>query len=115
MAVVENNDLVVNVKMNEDAPMIEMTGRIVDADVKKFQRRIDQCYKKKCAKIILDVRRATFLDSHGLGTLVYYHTLMQKEKRELIILNMNTDKSSYLNRLFELTNLDKVLTIVDKI
>ena len=115
MTVAEKDDLIVNIKMNEDEPVIEMTGRIVDADVKKIQRRIDQFYKKKCPRIILDVSRATFLDSHGLGTLVYYHTLMQKEKRKLIILNMNTDKSSYLNRLFELTNLDKVLTIVDKI
>lgn len=115
MAVLESDDLVVNIKMDEDAPVIEMIGRIIDADVKKFQRRIDQFYKKKCAKIILDVSRATFLDSHGLGTLVYYHTLMQKDKRELVILNMNTDKSSYLNRLFELTNLNKVLTIVDKL
>jgi len=38
---------------------------------------------------------------------------MQKEKRELVILNANPDKSSYLCRLFELTNLDKVLKIVD--
>ena len=37
---------------------------------------------------------------------------MQKEKRELIILNANPDANSYLNRLFELTNLDKVLNIV---
>jgi anti-anti-sigma factor len=113
MAVVQSDDLVVSVKMNEDAPVIEMTGRIIDADVKKFQRHIDQFYKKKYTRIIIDVSRATFLDSHGLGTLVYYHTLMQKEKRELVILNMNTDKGAYLNRLFELTNLNKVLTIVD--
>ena len=49
------------------------------------------------------------MDSHGLGTIVYYHTLMQKEKRKLILVNKNTDETSYLNRLFSLTNLDKVL------
>ena len=114
-----NNDgdamtLEVTLKKNDETPILELTGRIIDVDVKKFQRRIDQLYKKKEPKIIVDVSRANFIDSHGLGTIVYYHTLMQKEKRQLIILNTNTDRSSYLNRLFELTNLDKVLTIVNQ-
>lgn len=113
MSDVENLTLEVTVKSNEETPLIELAGRIVDADVKKFQRRIDQIYKKKHQQIIVDLSRATFIDSHGLGTIVYYHTLMQKEKRELVILNANPDKSSYLYRLFELTNLDKVLKIVD--
>ena len=113
MSDVENLTLEVTVKNNEETPLIELAGRIVDADVKKFQRRIDQIYKKKHQQIIVDLSRATFMDSHGLGTIVYYHTLMQKEKRELVILNANPDKSSYLHRLFELTNLDKVLKIVD--
>lgn len=113
MSDLENLTLEVTVKNNDETPLLELSGRIVDADVKKFQRRIDQLYKKKHPQIIVDLSRATFMDSHGLGTIVYYHTLMQKEKRELVILNANPDKSSYLCRLFELTNLDKVLKIVE--
>lgn len=113
MSELENLTLEVTLKNNDDTPLLELSGRIVDADVKKFQRRIDQLYKKKHPQIIVDVSRATFMDSHGLGTVVYYHTLMQKEKRELVILNANPDRSSYLCRLFELTNLDKVLKIVE--
>ncbi len=105
--------LEVMLKSETENPVLELTGRIIDVDVKKFQRRMDQLYKKKeHTRIILDVTRANFIDSHGLGTIVYYHTLMQKEKRQLVILNANKDSSSYLNRLFELTNLDKVLNIV---
>ena len=105
----------VAVKVEDEKPVLELTGRIVDADVKKFQRRIDQLYKKKHKQIIVDVSRASFIDSHGHDTIVYYHTLMQKEKRELVILNSNPDCNSYLNRLFELTNLDKVLNIVARL
>jgi len=61
------------------------------------------------------VTRADFIDSHGLGVIVYFHTLMQKEKRSFVIVNGNPDKGAYLNRLFELTNLDKVLNIVAKL
>jgi anti-anti-sigma factor len=112
---IETSELEVNVKMDDETPTIELAGRIIDADVKKFQKRLDQFFKKKSEKIILDVSKATYMDSHGLGTLVYYHTLMQKEGRELVILNANKEKGSYLNRLFEFTNLDKVLTIVTEV
>lgn len=107
--------LELNVKREETLPIIELKGRIADMDVKRVQHKVEQLYKKKTAKIVLDVSNASFLDSHGLGTIVYYHTLMQKEGRQLLILNTNPDRSAYINRLFELTNLDKVLNIVQQV
>jgi anti-anti-sigma factor len=93
-------------------PVIAMSGRAVDIDVKKMVKRIDALYRKSFPTVILDVTNTDFIDSHGLGTVVYYHTLMQKEKRELIILNTNPNPNAYLKRLFELTHLDRVLKIV---
>jgi anti-anti-sigma factor len=104
-----------NVKKEEAASIVELKGRIADLDVKRVQHRIEQLYKKKYPRIVIDVSRATFLDSHGLGTIVYFHTLMQKDGRQLLILNTNGDRSAYINRLFELTNLDKVLNIVQQL
>ncbi|MDR2693482.1 MAG: STAS domain-containing protein [Chitinispirillales bacterium] len=98
------------------APIIELSGKIIDVDVKKIQHQLDLLYKNKAhSRIALDVTRADFIDSHGLGVVVYFHTLMQKDRRDLVIVNGNPDKSAYLNRLFELTNLDKVLKIVNKL
>ncbi|MDR0307374.1 MAG: STAS domain-containing protein [Chitinispirillales bacterium] len=94
-------------------PVLELTGKIIDIDVKKLQHKMDQLYKKKAIpRIVLDVSLANFIDSHGVGTIVYYHTLLQRENRRLVILNANPDPKAYLNNLFELTNLDKVLNIV---
>ena len=101
------------VKSADQKPVLELTGKIVDVDVKKFQHKMDNMYKTKdLERIVVDVTKADFIDSHGLGVIVYFHTLLQKEKRSLVILNANPDQNSYLNRLFEVTNLDKVLTIV---
>jgi anti-anti-sigma factor len=99
----------------DDVPVIELDGRVADMEVKRVQQAIDQLYKKKTPKIVVDVSKANFLDSHGLGTIIYYHSLMQKENRQLLVLNTNTDRSAYINRLFELTNLDKVLNIVEQL
>jgi anti-anti-sigma factor len=94
-------------------PVISITGRAVDVDVKKLAKALEGAYKKKYERIVLNVSNTDFVDSHALGTIVYYHTLMQKEGREFIILNANTNQASYLNRLFELTHLNKVLKIID--
>jgi len=97
-------------------PIVELSGKIVDVDVKKIQHHLDLLHKdSKNKRIVLDVTRADFIDSHGLGVVVYFHTLMQKDKRDFVIVNGNPDKSAYLHRLFELTNLDKVLKIVTKL
>jgi len=105
--------LEIALKSETDDPVLELIGKIVDVDIKKLQHKMDQIYKKKnVERIILDVTQANFIDSHGLGMVVYYHTLMQREERKLIILNANPDPESYLYKLFELTNLDKVLNIV---
>jgi anti-anti-sigma factor len=93
-------------------PILELEGKIVDVDVKKFQHKLDQLYKnKEVHRIVLDVSKVDFIDSHGLGVVVYFHTLMQKDRRQLVILNANPDRNAYLNKLFEVTNLDKVLEI----
>jgi anti-anti-sigma factor len=108
--------LEVVIKSEGADPVVELSGKIVDVDVKKIQHQLDLLYKdKKRNRIVLDVTNASFIDSHGLGVVVYFHTLMQKDKRDFVIVNGNPDKSAYLNRLFELTNLDKVLKIVNKL
>jgi anti-sigma B factor antagonist len=110
-----NDSPATDVKKDEALSLVELKGRIADLDVKRVQHKIQQLYKKKVPRIVVDVSKATFLDSHGLGTIVYFHTLMQKEGRQLVILNTNGDRSAYINRLFELTNLDKVLNIVQQL
>jgi anti-anti-sigma factor len=111
----KEEELDVVVKKESDIPVIEVKGRVADIDVKRVQHKIDLVYKKKLPRIAIDLSGASFLDSHGLGTIVYYHTLMQREGRQLLILNTNTDRNSYINQLFELTNLDKVLNIVQQL
>jgi len=107
--------LEINLGRYGSLPVIQLSGRVVDVDVKKLARILDKFYRKKYAQLILDVSGTDFMDSHGLGIVVYYHTLMQKAGRELLILNTNQDPNSYLRRLFELTHLDKVLRIIDSV
>jgi anti-anti-sigma factor len=102
----------IKLKKINDVPVLELMGRAIDVDVEKFAKKLESLYKKGVPKIVVDLSRTNFVDSHGLGIIVYYNTLLEKEKRELVILNANPDRGGYVFRLFELTNLDKVLRIV---
>ncbi len=104
--------LEIKLKKVKDVPVIELIGRAIDVDVEKFSKKLRAVHKKGASRIVIDLSRTNFVDSHCLGIIVYYNTLMQKAGRQLIILNQNRDNRGYVRRLFELTNLDKVLRTI---
>jgi anti-anti-sigma factor len=101
--------LVVN--KHQGIPILKLIGRVIGVDDKKFSRKLEALFKRNVSRIILDVSETDFIDSHGVGIIVYYHTLMQKSDRELMILNSNPNPVAYMTRLFEMTNLNRVLNV----
>lgn len=102
----------ITLKRVKKVPIIGLAGRAIDVDMEKFSKKLQGVYKKGTDRIVVDLSRTTFVNSHALGIIVYYHTLMQKEGKQLVILNDNPDKCSYVSRLFELTNLDEVMRTI---
>lgn len=102
----------IKLKKINGVPVLELVGRAIDVDVAKFSKKLESLYEKGAQKIVVDLSRTNFIDSHGLGIIVYYNTMLEKEKKELVVLNSNQDSGGYVHRLFELTNLDKVLRVV---
>jgi anti-anti-sigma factor len=95
---------------HENAPVVKIVGRMIGVDDRKFQKKMESLYKKN-DRIIVDVSETDFIDSHGVGIIVYYHTLMQKADKQLVLLNQNPNPVAYMTRLFEMTNLNKVLNV----
>lgn len=102
----------IKVKKVKKVPVVELVGRAIDVDVEKFSKKLESVHKNGARRIVIDLSKTNFVDSHGLGVIVYYNTLMAKEGKQLVILNANPDERGYVRRLFELTNLDKVLATV---
>ena len=96
----------------KNLPIIKVVGRIIGADSKKFNRKMETLVKKSEKKILVDLTEVEFIDSYGLGAIVYYHTFMQKEGRELIFYNKLSTPQTYVDRLFELTRLNQVFRIL---
>jgi anti-anti-sigma factor len=105
----------VKVREKNGTPVITLNGRVIGSDVEKFAKKLDSLYNKDSKTIVVDMSGVSFLDSHGLGKIVYYFHIMEQAGRALIIVISNPDPQMYLKRLFSLTNLDRVLKIVDDI
>ena len=103
--------LEININKYQEMPVLELTGRVVDVDAKRFSKRLEFLFKKDYAAIIIDLSKTNFIDSHGLGIIVYYHTMMQRAKRKLIVVNANPNPQNYIARLFDLTNLYSVFSV----
>jgi anti-anti-sigma factor len=101
----------IKVKNKNAATVMRLIGRVVGIDGERFAKKLEAVYQKG-GDIVVDLSETDFLDSHGLGTLVYYFHTLQKEKRDFTILNANPNPNAYITRLFEVTNLHKILKIV---
>jgi anti-anti-sigma factor len=96
---------------HENTPVVKLVGRMIGVDDRKFQKKMESLHKKN-DRIVVDISDTDFIDSHGVGIIVYYHTLMQKANKQLVLLNQNPNPVAYMTRLLEMTNLNKVLNVV---
>ena len=96
-------------------PFVKIIGRIIGADSKRFNRKMESLVKKNDKKILVDISEVEFIDSYGLGAIVYYHTFMQKDGRELIFYNKLSTPQTYVARLFEFTRLNQVFRILNSL
>ncbi|MBN1984490.1 MAG: STAS domain-containing protein [Chitinivibrionales bacterium] len=107
--------LTVKIKKYKDIPVLAASGRLINVDSERFLRKLENFCKKNYKKIIVDISEVQFIDSFGLGTLVQHHSKLQREGREFILVYSNTDTHTYIQRLFQMTGLNNVFTIVESL
>lgn len=97
----------------EKVPVLHVAGRLVNVDSEKFQKKLSAYIKKQSTPAIIDISDVNFIDSFGLGTLVQVHSDTIKAGGNLLIFNENSDPDTYIQRLFTMTRLTKIFTIID--
>ncbi|MBD3422361.1 MAG: STAS domain-containing protein [Chitinivibrionales bacterium] len=99
-------------RMHGNVPVLELVGDLVDNDVKMFELRLREIYEQEADSVIIDISKTDFMDSYGLGTLVYYHNKFLHDSRQMVIMNKNPDSRGFMIQLFEVTKLNTVLSVV---
>jgi len=107
--------LTIKTRKDKNIPILSVSGRLISVDSEKFQKKLEAFCKKYPSLVVIDISEVNFIDSFGLGTLVHHHTQIQKAGGKLFVLNTNTDPNTYIQRLFSMTGLNRIFTIVDSL
>ena len=90
-------------------PVLALAGELAGVGVSEIAERLERLRKATSQAIVVDLSKATFIDSHGLGVFVFFFRRFAEERRELVFIR----PSEFVRDLFNGSNLNKVFTIVD--
>jgi anti-anti-sigma factor len=108
----------VTVGSHGNVPVVQVMGRVGDNETPGtplLSETLRSVCRRSSGTVVVDISGIQFLDSHGLGVLVFHNTIMERAGRQLIFLNTNRNKTAYMNRLFDCTNLARIFAIVHSI
>lgn len=93
--------------------LIRLNGSLAGQYTEQFKKLIDTIISNKegLKECVIDVSRLSFIDSSGIGALIYQYMHLKQEGIMSVIIT-GTDPDSYINNLFKSTQLHKVLTFI---
>lgn len=93
----------------QETGVVSASGELDLGTVESFRIQVAGAVASDASRVVIDLRRVTFIDSTTLGVLVEAHNRLTARNRDLVI---KTQQPIVL-RLFEITGLATVLNIED--
>jgi len=105
--VVGKFNLDVIVGQEGDVAIAVAIGPVDSATLDLFKEKMDPVCNRPAAKVLLDCRELTYLNSRSIGLLMKYHRTLLVGRGRLVLCSLN----SKLVRTLELLQLGKALSI----
>ena len=98
--------------MHDDIAIFTLKGELMGgADTNMVTEKVRKALKDGVKKIILDINRVTWINSHGMGALLELILAAKKSGAELVLTYSSKNISDVLN----ITKLDTILKTYDSI
>lgn len=91
--------------------LLMLDGEATATHIHTLSKKLEPLTKKKVEKIVVDLSKVKYIDSHGLGIFVYAWKTMESNNKELVFYN----PQSFIRDMFQATNLDKLLRIINNL
>lgn len=92
-------------------PLLQLAGTLMDADALRFSQAMRNLVKTGKSQIGIEISDLEYIDSHGLGLIIYHSNTLKKDNRQLVLFNNNKDPRAYINKLIISTKLHIAFTI----
>lgn len=89
--------------------VIQVVGSLVFGTAGEFRQLVEQLLEQEPARLILDLRQASFIDSSGLGALVATRRLASEAGVELVLWGLTPQ----VRRVFEMVHAVELFRILD--
>lgn len=94
---------------DETHAVIMVSGELDAATGRQLHAELVEMFSAGIDRVVLDLRRLTFVDSFGLGVIVSAKKRLSQEGNSLCLVADETQRS--LRRILEITGLDRVLPV----
>ena len=95
-------------KTNSSEAVVYMGQKLTAANSSELKEKIQSLFAEGYRQITLDFSLSNLIDASGLGKICVSQKVLKENQGELRIINV---KNSYLQRIFNLVQLYKVITI----
>ena len=99
----------IKVATYQENPMLVISGEIICQESIKISNALQGYLHSECTQVILNLNEVTFIDSYGLGGLIYSKKLFDREGKKLMLLDLGV----LIKKIFERNNLDRAFTILN--
>ncbi|MBN1309213.1 MAG: STAS domain-containing protein [Chitinispirillaceae bacterium] len=106
-------ELGISVYQLENTSILRVVGSVSEEEVYRFSRAIRDLVQKGANRVAIDISQIEYMESHALGIMVSHFLTLQRQGRELFLINSNNDPSFYMTRLLESTRLNEMIRIVN--
>ena len=93
---------------SDSTVIVSVTGDLDLWNAPALEQRLRRCLEQGRSWVVVDLSKAAFLDSSGLGALTNSKRRIERKGGGLVVINTNDQ----MRRVFELTGLMRVLNVV---
>jgi anti-anti-sigma factor len=92
--------------------ILRVVGAVSEVDVYRFSQAIRDVVKRGQGAVAIDVSQIEYMESHAIGILVSHFSTLQRQGRELVLINTNNDPTGYMRILLETTRLNEMIRVI---
>lgn len=99
----------INVKENREVWILEVSGEIDFYSSRELRQKFQEILDKKCTKLLVDLKKVSYVDSSGLATFVEALQRMNRTSGKLVLMGL----SAAVRGVFEIAKLDSIFVLAD--
>lgn len=101
----------IKIKKIKNGVILKVIGRLVSEDANKFAGKLDSFLRKSTSSVVIDMTELEYIDSHGLGVLVFAWKLYNDSESKMLFYN----PTGFVKEMFDGTKLNDMFEFIDNL